>query len=86
MASSESSKDLIESGEWSDILQISTKDNQRINPDTVDNENISRFYHETSPIDMNSSFVSSYSITTNQGNKNQNNDSYLFQTPGFIYG
>ena len=76
MATSENSKDLIEMGDWSDILQISTKDNQRINPDTVDNENITKFYHEASPVDMNSSFVSTYSINTNAGGKNQNNDCY----------
>lgn len=35
---------------------------------------------------MNSSFVSTYSMATNTGGKNQNNDCYLFQNPSFIYG
>jgi hypothetical protein len=84
----ENARDLTEVGEWSEIISVTTLDNQRISEYTIDDESVSPFYHMPENASLaESSFISNYSsINPGQSPGNKINDSYIFHKPAFVYG
>ncbi|CDW79206.1 UNKNOWN [Stylonychia lemnae] len=95
VASPENQKDIQEIGDWSDVIQVSTLDNQKINNQTINEESVSRFnmlnvngINGDQQIDMESSFISTYSQTNlhSHNNRMNANDSFIFNNPAYIHG
>lgn len=63
LCSSENNRELAEVGEWSDIISVTTLDNQKISEWTVDDESVSPFFFPSGDNGNfnDNSFISSYS-------------------------
>jgi hypothetical protein len=61
----DSGHEVLEIGDWSDVIQVLTQDNQRISSNTIDDYSVTRFSQDLSPVgngqDFESSFISTYS-------------------------
>lgn len=86
LTSAESARDLTEVGEWSDIMSVTTLDNQKISEWTVDDEAVSAFAMPDNGNINENSFISSYSSLHQHPPGKQVPDSFVFHKPAFIYG
>lgn len=86
----------VETGDWSDVMQVTTLDNQKINSLAFNEEYVSKLSNQsgTPPgnheqIDMESSFMSQYSVTNLHSHMNKmslGQDSFVFNKPSYIHG
>lgn len=87
--SPDNQRELSEVGEWSEIISVTTLDNQRISEWTVDDESVSPFILPDTTSFAENSFISNYSSFNTAGGgttPNKGNESYLFHKPAFVYG
>lgn len=88
LCSSENPRELAEVGDWSEIISVTTLDNQRISEWTIDEENVSPYFDSGSFNE--NSFISSYSSLNNNNHqasqKQLHSDSFQFMKPAFVYG
>jgi len=80
-------RELAEVGEWSEIISVTTLDNQRISEWTIDEESVSPFYMPDSASFTENSFISSYTnLNLPSNSPSKSNDNYQFHKPAFVYG
>eukprot|EP00347_Sterkiella_histriomuscorum_P016401 403353329 len=98
IAQPDNPKEVQEIGEWSEVLQVQTLDNQKINTSSLNDESVQKLNQcsqdtgDLQNMDMDNSFISQYSVTnlhqhTNrQSNQLNGNDCFIFNKPTYIHG
>ena len=69
---SDNPRELTETGESSEIISVTTLDNQKISEWTIDDESVSHFYMAENINLAENSFISSYSSLNNNHSANRN--------------